>query len=58
MRSSSVHAATVPESCSSQRSEYGEREATVEDLTGHRWQFTETIREDAPEEWGGHSVGA
>jgi uncharacterized glyoxalase superfamily protein PhnB len=38
--------------------EYGERECTVEDLAGHRWQFTQTIRDVAPEEWGGQSVEA
>jgi uncharacterized glyoxalase superfamily protein PhnB len=32
---------------------YGERECTVEDLAGHRWQFTQTLRDVAPEEWGG-----
>jgi uncharacterized glyoxalase superfamily protein PhnB len=36
--------------------EYGERECTVEDLAGHRWQFTQTMRDVAPEEWGGTSV--
>ena len=36
--------------------EYGERECTVEDLAGHRWQFTQTIRDAAPEEWGGVTV--
>ena len=36
--------------------EYGEREATVEDLAGHQWQFTQTIRDVAPEEWGGTTV--
>jgi uncharacterized glyoxalase superfamily protein PhnB len=35
--------------------EYGERECTVEDLAGHRWQFTQTMRDVAPEEWGGQS---
>lgn len=30
--------------------EYGERECTVEDLAGHRWQFTQTLRDVAPEE--------
>jgi uncharacterized glyoxalase superfamily protein PhnB len=35
--------------------EYGERECTVEDLAGHHWQFTETVRDVAPEEWGGQS---
>ena len=33
--------------------EYGERECTLEDLAGHRWQFTQTMRDVAPEEWGG-----
>jgi uncharacterized glyoxalase superfamily protein PhnB len=36
--------------------EYGERECTVEDPAGHRWQFTQTMRDVAPEEWGGRSV--
>jgi uncharacterized glyoxalase superfamily protein PhnB len=36
--------------------EYGERECTVEDPAGHRWQFTQTIRDVAPEEWGGVTV--
>jgi uncharacterized glyoxalase superfamily protein PhnB len=36
--------------------EYGERECTVEDLAGHRWQFTQTVRDVAPEEWGGETV--
>lgn len=35
---------------------YGERECTVEDLAGHRWQFTQTLRDVAPEEWGGTSL--
>jgi uncharacterized glyoxalase superfamily protein PhnB len=36
--------------------DYGERECTVEDLAGHRWQFTQTLRDVAPEEWGGETV--
>lgn len=36
--------------------EYGERECTVRDLAGHQWQFTQTIRDVAPEEWGGQSI--
>jgi uncharacterized glyoxalase superfamily protein PhnB len=36
--------------------EYGERECTVEDLAGHRWQFTQTVRDVAPEEWGGQTT--
>lgn len=33
------------------------RECTVEDPGGHRWQLTRTLRDVAPEEWGGWSVG-
>lgn len=36
--------------------EYGERECTVEDLAGHCWQFTQTLRDVAPEEWGGETL--
>ncbi|OBG26325.1 VOC family protein [Mycobacterium sp. E3198] len=36
--------------------EYGERECTVEDLAGHRWQFSETVRDVAPEEHGCQTV--
>ena len=36
--------------------EYGERECTLEDPAGHRWQLTQTIRDVAPEEWGGVTV--
>ena len=36
--------------------EYGERECTLEDLAGHRWQFTETVRDVAPEEYGCETV--
>jgi uncharacterized glyoxalase superfamily protein PhnB len=36
--------------------EYGERECTVEDVAGHHWQFTQTMRDVAPENWGGVSV--
>jgi uncharacterized glyoxalase superfamily protein PhnB len=36
--------------------EYGERECTVEDLAGHRWQFSETVRDVAPEEYGCETV--
>ena len=42
----------------SEEFEYGEREATIEDLAGHRWQFTQTLRDVAPEEWGGVTVGS
>jgi uncharacterized glyoxalase superfamily protein PhnB len=34
---------------------YGERQYEVEDLAGHRWTFSQTIADVAPEEWGGES---
>jgi uncharacterized glyoxalase superfamily protein PhnB len=36
--------------------EYGERDFTVEDLAGHRWQFCQTVRDVAPEESGCETV--
>lgn len=36
--------------------EYGERDCTVEDLAGHHWQFAETLRDVAPEEYGCQTV--
>jgi uncharacterized glyoxalase superfamily protein PhnB len=33
--------------------EYGERQYSAEDLAGHQWTFSETLRDVAPEEWGG-----
>ena len=33
--------------------EYGERQYQVEDFAGHQWTFSETLRDVAPEEWGG-----
>ncbi len=35
---------------------YGERQCTVADIGGHRWSFTQSIADVAPEEWGGVSV--
>jgi uncharacterized glyoxalase superfamily protein PhnB len=37
---------------------YGERQYTVEDIEGHRWTFTQSIADVAPEEWGGETVGS
>ena len=37
--------------------EYGERSGVLEDLGGHRWELTQTVRDVAPEEWGGKTVG-
>lgn len=33
--------------------EYGERQYTAEDLAGHQWKFSETLRDVDPAEWGG-----
>jgi len=38
--------------------EYGERSCLVEDLAGHRWELTQTVRDVAPEEWGGTAIGS
>jgi uncharacterized glyoxalase superfamily protein PhnB len=35
---------------------YGERQYTAVDLAGHRWTFTESIADVAPEEWGGTTI--
>lgn len=35
---------------------YGERQYSAEDPFGHRWTFTETLTDVAPEEWGGETV--
>ena len=32
---------------------YGERQYHAEDPAGHRWTFTETLADVAPDEWGG-----
>ena len=32
---------------------YGERQYNAQDFYGHRWDFTETISDVAPEEWSG-----
>jgi uncharacterized glyoxalase superfamily protein PhnB len=36
--------------------EYGERSCMLEDLVGHRWELTQTVRDVEPEEWGGVTV--
>ena len=35
---------------------YGERQYNAEDFAGHRWDFTQTVADIAPEEWGGTPV--
>jgi uncharacterized glyoxalase superfamily protein PhnB len=37
---------------------YGERQYNAEDLCGHRWTFSQTIADVAPEDWGGQSSSA
>ncbi len=32
---------------------FGERQYTAEDLAGHRWSFSQTVADVAPEDWGG-----
>ena len=36
--------------------EYGERSGVIEDLGGHRWELTQTVRDVSPEEWGGATI--
>ena|SRR5579884_3116541 len=35
---------------------YGERQYNAEDPYGHRWTFTQTLADVAPETWGGQTV--
>jgi uncharacterized glyoxalase superfamily protein PhnB len=35
---------------------YGERSCELEDLAGHRWELTQTVRDVEPEEWGGITI--
>jgi uncharacterized glyoxalase superfamily protein PhnB len=35
---------------------FGERQYTAEDLGGHRWTFTQSVADVAPEEWGGKLI--
>lgn len=32
---------------------YGERQYTAEDFAGHRWTFSETVKDVDPRDWGG-----
>jgi uncharacterized glyoxalase superfamily protein PhnB len=36
--------------------EYGERSGILEDIGGHRWELTQTVRDVEPEEWGGTTI--
>jgi uncharacterized glyoxalase superfamily protein PhnB len=35
---------------------YGERQYSATDPWGHRWTFSQTLADVAPEEWGGESI--
>lgn len=35
---------------------YGERQYNAQDFAGHRWTFSQSIADVAPEQWGGTSV--
>ena len=35
---------------------YGERQATLTDLGGHRWTLSQTIADAEPESWGGETI--
>lgn len=35
---------------------YGERQAGITDPFGHQWVLDQTLRDSAPEEWGGVTV--
>ena len=36
---------------------YGQRQYTVQDPEGHRWSFSEQVRDVLPEEWGATRLG-
>jgi uncharacterized glyoxalase superfamily protein PhnB len=36
--------------------EYGERQYGAEDLDGHRWIFSQHVRDLSPDQWGGTLV--
>lgn len=35
---------------------YGERQASITDPFGHQWVLNETLRDTAPEDWGGQTI--
>jgi uncharacterized glyoxalase superfamily protein PhnB len=50
-------AAGAVETSAPQDFPYGERQSSFRDPVGHRWTLTQTIRDVAPEDWGGTSAG-
>lgn len=51
-----VQAAGVTAAAAPQDMPYGERQYSVTDPAGHRWTFTQSIRDVVPEEWGGQTM--
>jgi uncharacterized glyoxalase superfamily protein PhnB len=51
VRQCDAHIFSAPES-----HPFGERQFTVEDLGGHRWTFSQSLADVAPEDWGGKSA--
>jgi uncharacterized glyoxalase superfamily protein PhnB len=43
--------------CGPETHPFGERQFTVQDIGGHRWTFTQSVADVAPEDWGGSSAG-
>jgi uncharacterized glyoxalase superfamily protein PhnB len=43
--------------CEPETHPFGERQFTVQDIGGHRWTFTQSVVDVAPEDWGGTSAG-
>ncbi|MBO0748188.1 MAG: VOC family protein [Acidimicrobiaceae bacterium] len=48
------HGATVLEAPVDR--EYGERDCTLQDPAGHRWQLAEPVRDVAPEDFGNRTI--
>jgi uncharacterized glyoxalase superfamily protein PhnB len=42
--------------CAPETHPFGERQFTVQDIGGHRWTFTQSVADVAPEDWGGRSA--
>lgn len=55
---SNVRAAGVTTASEPQDMPYGERQYSVTDPAGHRWTFTQSFSDVAPEDWGGQTMRA
>lgn len=38
--------------------EYGERQATIDDVFGHQWVLTQTLVDTDPQDWGGKTIAS